>query len=104
VWPPPVQKTANRRPTPEGLARILLNAPAAAAALSISERTFHSLRKRPDFPRSATVVFGPRCVRFRVDALRAFALSLGSAPRIDQKPPQRGHRAPSAPLPPQGGQ
>jgi hypothetical protein len=55
---------------------ILVDAPSAAAALSISERAFHSLRKRPDFPKNATVVIGPRCIRFRVETLHAFVLSL----------------------------
>jgi hypothetical protein len=64
---------------------ILVNAAAAAAALSISERAFHSLRKRPDFPRDATVVIGPRCVRFRLEALHVFARSLVSMPRSEPK-------------------
>ena len=60
---------------------ILINASSAAAALSISKRAFHSLRKRPDFPKNATVVIGPRCVRFRPETLRAFILSLVKEPQ-----------------------
>jgi hypothetical protein len=81
VWPPPRPgKTANRRLAPQTPAPILLSAPAAAAALSISERAFHTLRKRPDFSSNATVVFGPRCVRFRVEVLQEFVRSLESTP------------------------
>ena len=66
-------------------ARFLVDAPAAAAALAISERTFHTLRKRADFPRNATVVVGPRCVRFRLDALHTFAMSLVSTPQSEPR-------------------
>ena len=68
---------------------ILLDAPTAAAALSISERAFHQLRKRSDFPRHATVVLGPRCVRFRVEALHTFTLSLAEEPADEPRPPPR---------------
>jgi hypothetical protein len=77
VWPPSETVHDRARAT---LAPILVDAPTAAAALSISERTFHSLRKRADFPQNATAVVGPRCVRFHVDALKAFAASLESTP------------------------
>ena len=60
---------------------ILIDASSAAAALSISKRAFHSLRKRPDFPKDATVVIGPRCIRFRVETLHAFVLSLVNEPQ-----------------------
>jgi predicted DNA-binding transcriptional regulator AlpA len=63
------------RPPP---ARFLVDAPTAAALLAISERAFHSLRKRSDFPQDATIILGPRCVRFRLDAVLAFAMSLVS--------------------------
>jgi predicted DNA-binding transcriptional regulator AlpA len=63
------------RPPP---ARFLVDAPTAAALLAISERAFHSLRKRSDFPKDATIILGPRCVRFRLDAVLAFAMSLVS--------------------------
>jgi predicted DNA-binding transcriptional regulator AlpA len=79
------------RPMPEP---ILVDAPTAAATLSISKRAFHSLRKRLDFPQNATVVLGPRCVRFRLEALHTFALSLASTPRREpeQRPRSRGIR------------
>jgi len=66
-------------------APILVDAPTAAATLWVSERAFHSLRKRSDFPQNATVVLGPRCVRFRLEALHTFALSLASAPRCEPR-------------------
>jgi hypothetical protein len=69
------------------VAPILVDAPAAAAALRISERAFHGLRKRSDFPRDATVVFGPHCVRFRLEALHAFALLLASTAQIESGQP-----------------
>lgn len=94
MWPPPPpQIGTNRDPVPQAPAPVLLTAPAAAAALSISERTFHALRKRKDFPSGATVVFGRRCVRFRLDALRAFATSLVtvtlSEPKTAAREPRR---------------
>jgi len=64
---------------------LLVDARSAAAALSISERTFHSLRKRSDFPQGATVVLGPRCVRFRLDTLHAFVRSLAAVPLGEPK-------------------
>jgi hypothetical protein len=88
VWPPPRSDpsanhgAASRTPETEhervraAPVRFLVDAPAAAAVLSISERKFHSLRKRADFPQDATVILGPRCVRFRLDALQTFAISL----------------------------
>jgi predicted DNA-binding transcriptional regulator AlpA len=66
----------NRVPPPP--VRFLVDAPTAAALLGISERAFHSLRKRTDFPQDATIALGPRCMRFRVDAVLAFAMSLVS--------------------------
>jgi hypothetical protein len=64
---------------------ILLDAAAAAAALSISQRTFQNLRKRSDFPQNATVVLGPRCVRYRLEALHTFVLDLASRPQEEAK-------------------
>ncbi len=69
------------------VAPILVDAPAAAAALGVSERAFHGLRKRSDFPRDATVVFGPHCVRFRLEALYAFAHFLASTAQIESGQP-----------------
>ena len=72
---------------------ILVDAPTAAAVLSISERAFHSLRKRSDFPQNATVVLGPRCVRFHLEALHTFALSLVPVPQGDARQPRRSRSA-----------
>ena len=72
--------------------RFLVDAPTAATALAISERTFHSLRKRADFPQDATVVLGPRCVRFRLDALHTFAISLVAIPRSEPRQLQQSRR------------
>lgn len=58
--------------------KILLDAPAAASALHVSERTFHQIRRRSDFPRDAEVRLSPRCVRFRVEALNEFATRLAA--------------------------
>jgi predicted DNA-binding transcriptional regulator AlpA len=71
-------------------APILINASAAAAMLSISKRAFYSLRKRSDFPQDVTVILGPRCVRFRLEALRAFAVALVVTPQREYSwPPAR---------------
>lgn len=73
-----------------GLVPILLDAPAAAAVLSISERAFHALRKRSDFPEDATVVLGARCVRFRFEALHIFARRLAAVANLEAvRPPRR---------------
>jgi hypothetical protein len=73
--------SADRDSARETSEPILVDARSAAATLSISERAFHSLRKRPDFPKNATVVIGPRCIRFRVETLHAFVLSLVKEPQ-----------------------
>lgn len=76
-------------------APILVDAPTAAATLWVSKRAFHSLRKRSDFPQNATVVLGPRCVRFRLEALHTFALALASTPHSEpRQPPRRKERGP----------
>jgi len=97
VWPPPGSKgSANRdsvsrmRETMDDGMRaawesILLDAATAAAALSISQRTFQNLRKRSDFPQNATVVLGPRCVRYRLEALHTFVLDLASRAQGEAK-------------------
>ena len=71
------------------LVPILVDAPSAAAVFSISERAFHTLRRRSDFPGDATVVLGARCVRFRLEALHAFAQFLASTPKIETRQPPR---------------
>ncbi len=62
------------------IAPMLVNAARAAAMFGLSKRSFHRLRKRRDFPEDATVVFGPRCVRFHFETLKVFAQSFASAP------------------------
>lgn len=52
----------------------LVGAKTGASLLDISERKFHELRKREDFPRP--VVLGARVVRWRVAELMAWAASL----------------------------
>ena len=74
-------------PKPPRAEAILLDLRGAAAAFSISKRLFQVLRKRADFPENATVVIGPRCVRFRVQALQHFALSMASS---QQSSPRQG--------------
>jgi hypothetical protein len=91
--PPSSSKPIADRDSARGTSEpILVDAPSAAAALSISERTFHSLRKRPDFPRHATVVLGPRCVRFRLDALCAFTSFLVAIPRSEPRQLQESRK------------
>lgn len=91
MWPPQKSKPiADRAIAPP--VRLLVDAPTAAAALSISERTFHSLRKRSDFPQGATVVLGNRCVRFHLDALQAFVRSLTTVPQSEPKQLQESRK------------
>jgi len=65
--------------------------------LGVSKRSFHRLRKRRDFPQNATVVFGPRCVRYRREALQAFALSFAPMPQSEPEQLKRGLRLRSTP-------
>jgi len=83
-----VRDSARGTPKP-----ILIDASGAAAALSISKRAFHSLRKRPDFPKDATVVIGPRCIRFRVETLHSFVLSLVNEPQGEPIQLRRSRRS-----------
>lgn len=86
MWPPSSAKTLDPDSVLRALASpdpVLVDVTAAAQVFSISERAFHTLRKRPDFPRDATVVLGPRCVRFRLQALHTYARSLVSVPRSE---------------------
>jgi hypothetical protein len=91
MWPPPKSKPAADRAVAPPL-WLLVDARTAAAALSVSERTFHSLRKRSDFPQGATVVLGSRCVRFRLDALHAFVRSLSAAPLTEPEQLQQSRK------------
>ena len=104
VWPPMSSKTARKHdlalgngdtpavPEPPRAEAILLDLRGAAAAFSISRRLFQVLRKRADFPENATVVLGPRCVRFRVQALQQFALSMASSPQSSPRQAPRSDR------------
>ena len=76
-WPPHPPKRSREQAQ---IAPMLVDAASAAVMFGVSKRSFHRLLKRTDFPQNATVVFGPRCVRYRREALQAFALSFASAP------------------------
>jgi len=79
------------------IAPILVSAAGAAVMLGMSKRSFHRLRKRRDFPQNATIVFGPRCVRYRREAVQAFAQSFASAPQAEPEQLKRGRRIRSTP-------
>ena len=61
---------------------LLISAPDAARLLGVSERSFHNLRHRPDFPRPITI--GTRCVRWRVADLEAFIEALPPANAVTE--------------------
>ena len=67
---------------------ILVDAFCAGILLTLSERGFHELRKRPDFPPDATVILGPRAVRFRVAVLTRYAAELAAKSVPQREPPQ----------------
>lgn len=71
----------------------LLDAPAAARFLGVGERTFHALRRDPQFPADATVRLSPRCVRFRADRLREFVETLSMRASQPELEPERLRRA-----------
>ena len=100
-WPPNVLKRNGGEPrcTQEiaSIAPILVSAVGAAVMLGVSKRSFHRLRKRRDFPQNATIVFGPRCVRYHREALQAFAQSFASAPQGEPEQLRRGRRLRSTP-------
>ena len=100
-WPRNVLKRNGGEPrrTQEiaSIAPILVSAAGAAVMLGVSKRSFHRLRKRRDFPHNATIVFGPRCVRYRREALQAFAQSFASAPQGEPEQLKRGRRIRSTP-------
>lgn len=54
--------------------RILVSAAEGAEVLGISERLFHELRHRPDFPKAVELT--SRCRRFRLEELQAWASGL----------------------------
>jgi len=100
-WPRNVLKRNGGEPKRSreiaSFAPILVSAVGAAVMLGVSKRSFHRLRKRRDFPHNATVVFGPRCVRYRREALQAFAQSFASAPQGEPEQLKRGRRIRSTP-------
>jgi hypothetical protein len=67
---------------------ILTDAPGAANLFTLSERGFHLLRKRSDWPPDAEVRLGPRCVRFRVDVLQRYAAELAGKGPVKGEPEQ----------------
>ena len=67
---------------------ILTDAPGAGELFTLSERAFHELRKRSDFPPDAEVRLSPRCVRFRVDVLRRYAAELAAKTAVQGEPEQ----------------
>jgi predicted DNA-binding transcriptional regulator AlpA len=52
----------------------LVSATDGARLLGVSERTFHELRHRPDFPQARQL--GPRCIRYSVEELKVWASAL----------------------------
>jgi len=59
-----------------GISAALWSEETWAAEWNCSARKVHQLRKHPQFPVDATVVLGPRAVRFRVERLAHFAAIL----------------------------
>ncbi len=75
--------------------KLLVDAIEAGELLSQSERTFYAvLRKNPELARKARVVLGPRCVRYKVAALREWLESLPESKPLEQ--PERLRRAKQA--------
>jgi len=68
--------------------KILVDAQHSAELFDLSERGFHMLRQRPDFPPDAEVRLGPRAVRFRVDVLLRFATELAAKTVREAEPEQ----------------
>jgi hypothetical protein len=71
---------------------ILVDAAGAADLLSLSERSFHDLRRREDFPADATIVLSQRAVRFRVEALHRYCAELAHK-NVTQGEPEQLQRA-----------
>jgi hypothetical protein len=67
---------------------ILTDARGAAERFALSERGFHMLRKRADFPLDAEVRLGPRAVRFRVEVLVRYAAELAAKTIVQDEPEQ----------------
>jgi len=76
--------------------KLLVDAIEAGEILSTSERAFYDLlRKHPELARRARVVLGPRCVRYRVSALRDYIENLPESQPLEQ--PARLRRVKEAP-------
>ncbi len=65
---------------------LLIDAPEGARLLGISERSFHNLRKRDDFPRPVTGLLASRIVRWRRANIEAFVANLPTAPVALEEP------------------
>jgi hypothetical protein len=68
--------------------KILVDAPGGADLLDCSERQFHMLRKRPDWPADCEVVLGPRARRYRVVVLERYAAELAAKSVAQNEPAQ----------------
>jgi hypothetical protein len=72
--------------------KLLVDAIEGGEILSTSERGFYELlRKNHDLARKSRVVLGPRCVRYKVVALREWIENLPEAKPVPQ--PERLRRA-----------
>jgi predicted DNA-binding transcriptional regulator AlpA len=76
-------------------ARLTVDAVDAADLLGVSERTFHTLRKRPGFPRPIALL-GPRRPRWRTVDLYHW---INAVPTIDVDAPEPGRLARSRATP-----
>ena len=72
-------------------ALIALSAKEAADRLRISERTFHALRGRPDFPKPRGLANGGRCLRWSASELREWFDKQAGVPKSTE-PPQLAAR------------
>ena len=59
-----------RLDAPNMIAPMLLSADEGADFIGVSERLFHELRRKPDFPKA--VVLSKRCVRYKRQELLAY--------------------------------
>jgi predicted DNA-binding transcriptional regulator AlpA len=66
---------------------LLIDAAGGAELLGVSERQFHNLRKREDFPKAVDGL-GSRTVRWRVADLQAWVDRLPSAAAVAAEPAQ----------------
>lgn len=71
--------------------QLLIAVQDGATSLAISERSYHLLRSRPDFPKPVRI--SPRCVRWRVDDLREWVRRLPEVDRLAEPPHLRDARS-----------